>query len=208
MTDTPEAREAVLRGSSALLRATDPPRRGGKHSSAGVAGSLPKYIGDPGRDLGPDAALAKIPHPIVPTPVRQNSHGGIGMVVAPLGQPVGPLAVPPFMICRHGSQMQSVWLQPCVYGCARLLSPDMQGCARRDLKVAHACARLSSTSTGPTSGRKCYITPAFSGIPNKGDRIKAQKKITKRKMVPWPCKSRLDFCKLPALGLEPMPLQL
>ena len=26
--------------------------------------------------------------------------------------------------------------------------------------------------SGPTSGRKCYITPAFSGVPNKGDKIK------------------------------------
>ena len=32
---------------------------------------------------------------------------------------------------------------------------------------------------GPTSGRKCYITPAFSGIPNKGDNIKATKKTKK-----------------------------
>ena len=27
----------------------------------------------------------------------------------------------------------------------------------------------------PKSGRKRYITPAFSGVPNKGDKIKAQK---------------------------------
>ena len=27
--------------------------------------------------------------------------------------------------------------------------------------------------SGPKRGRKCYITPAFSGIPNKGDKIKA-----------------------------------
>ena len=29
-----------------------------------------------------------------------------------------------------------------------------------------------SELAGPTSGRKCYITPAFSGVPNKGDNIK------------------------------------
>ena len=29
-----------------------------------------------------------------------------------------------------------------------------------------------SELAGPTSGRKCYITPAFSGVPNKGDKIK------------------------------------
>ena len=27
--------------------------------------------------------------------------------------------------------------------------------------------------SGPKRGRKCYITPAFSGVPNKGDKIKA-----------------------------------
>ena len=31
-------------------------------------------------------------------------------------------------------------------------------------------------SGGPTSGRKCYVTPAFLMIPNKGDKIKRQKK--------------------------------
>ena len=29
-----------------------------------------------------------------------------------------------------------------------------------------------SELAGPTSGQKCYITPAFSGVPNKGDKIK------------------------------------
>ena len=29
---------------------------------------------------------------------------------------------------------------------------------------------------GPKSGRKCYITPAFSGVPYKGDKIKASPK--------------------------------
>ena len=43
-----------------------------------------------------------------------------------------------------------MWLQPCVYGCARLLSADMRGCAQRDLKVVHGCARLS------TSGKSTY----------------------------------------------------
>ena len=27
--------------------------------------------------------------------------------------------------------------------------------------------------SGPIRGGKCYITPAFSGVPNKGDKIKA-----------------------------------
>ena len=30
----------------------------------------------------------------------------------------------------------------------------------------------NSEMAGPTSGRKCYITPTFSGVPNKGDKIK------------------------------------
>ena len=29
------------------------------------------------------------------------------------------------------------------------------------------------SSRGPTSGRNCYVTPAFSGVPNKGDKIKS-----------------------------------
>ena len=41
-------------------------------------------------------------------------------------------------------------------------------------------------SGGPTSGRKCYVTPAFLMIPNKGDKIKRQKeqKKTKTKIFP------------------------
>ena len=34
---------------------------------------------------------------------------------------------------------------------------------------------LNSTARlGPKRGRKCYITPAFSGVPNKGDKITSQ----------------------------------
>ena len=34
---------------------------------------------------------------------------------------------------------------------------------------------LNSTGRlGPKRGRKCYITPAFSGVPNKGNKIKTQ----------------------------------
>ena len=34
---------------------------------------------------------------------------------------------------------------------------------------------LNSTGRlGPKSGRKCYVTPAFSGVPNKGDKIRSQ----------------------------------
>ena len=34
---------------------------------------------------------------------------------------------------------------------------------------------LKSTGRlGPKKGRKCYITPAFSGVPNKGNKIRSQ----------------------------------
>ena len=34
---------------------------------------------------------------------------------------------------------------------------------------------LNSTGRlGPKRGRKCYVTPAFSGVPNKGDKITSQ----------------------------------
>ena len=34
---------------------------------------------------------------------------------------------------------------------------------------------LNSTGRlGPKSGRKCYITPAFSGVPNKRNKIRTQ----------------------------------
>ena len=34
---------------------------------------------------------------------------------------------------------------------------------------------LNSTGRlGPKRGRKCYVTPAFSGVPNKGDKIRSQ----------------------------------
>ena len=34
---------------------------------------------------------------------------------------------------------------------------------------------LNSTGRlGPKRGRKCYVTPAFSGLPNKGDKIGSQ----------------------------------
>ena len=34
---------------------------------------------------------------------------------------------------------------------------------------------LKSTGRlGPERGRKCYVTPAFSGVPNKGNKIRSQ----------------------------------
>ena len=34
---------------------------------------------------------------------------------------------------------------------------------------------LNSTGRlGPKRGRKCYVTPTFSGVPNKGNKIRSQ----------------------------------
>ena len=63
-------------------------------------------------------------------------------------------------------------------------------------------------SGGPTSGRKCYVTPAFSGIPNKGDKIKAQKKNKKNLNKNFSMVSLFQPCRLPSLGFEPMSFQL
>ena len=42
---------------------------------------------------------------------------------------------------------------------------------------------LNSTGRlGPKRGRKCYVTPAFSGVPNKGDKIRSQ---NLRRGSPW-----------------------
>ena len=42
---------------------------------------------------------------------------------------------------------------------------------------------LNSTGRwGPKRGRKCYITPAFSGVPNKGNKIRSQ---NLRRGSPW-----------------------
>ena len=39
----------------------------------------------------------------------------------------------------------------------------------------HCPGFLNSTGwLGPKRGRKCYITPAFSGVPNKGNKIGSQ----------------------------------
>ena len=59
---------------------------------------------------------------------------------------------------------------------------------------------------GATSGRKCYRTPAFSGIPNKGDNIKAHGKTKGRKRK-FSILS-LGCCRLAPLGNEPMTLEL
>ena len=41
---------------------------------------------------------------------------------------------------------------------------------------------------GPTSGRKCYITPAFSGIPkDKGDKIRIGGAHKGAEMLHHPC---------------------
>ena len=47
---------------------------------------------------------------------------------------------------------------------------------KRGETVHHPCIRSPTKGKkqgGPKSGRKCYLTPAFSVVPNKGDKIKA-----------------------------------
>ena len=42
--------------------------------------------------------------------------------------------------------------------------------------LPHPCLlgpRKTLHSWGPTNGRNCYVTPAFSGVPNKGDKIRS-----------------------------------
>ena len=58
---------------------------------------------------------------------------------------------------------------PCILG-----APQTKGD-----KIRIGC--LGPALWGATKGRKCYITLAFSGIPNKGDNIKAQGKTKKIK---------------------------
>ena len=42
---------------------------------------------------------------------------------------------------------------------------------------------LNSTGRlGPKRGRKCYITPAFSGVPNKGNKMQEQPEIAKNEL--------------------------
>ena len=73
---------------------------------------------------------------------------------------------------------------------SKVPNPNSRGHAiKRGLRVpnhnsrGHATKRgfrdcpgfLNSTGRlGPKRGRKCYVTPAFSGVPNKGDKIRSQ----------------------------------
>ena len=34
--------------------------------------------------------------------------------------------------------------------------------------------KVFANTLGPKRGRKCYVTPAFSGVPNEGDKIRSQ----------------------------------
>ena len=43
-----------------------------------------------------------------------------------------------------------------------------------DMNPAFISAIMAPGRLGPKRGRKCYITPAFSGVPNKGNKIKTQ----------------------------------
>ena len=69
------------------------------------------------------------------------------------------------------------WLpHPCLLG-----GPQVGGIATKPLhsrgsphkETKSKVASSPLPSRGPTSGWKCYITPAFSGVPKQGDKIKS-----------------------------------
>ena len=45
---------------------------------------------------------------------------------------------------------------------------------RRSVPIPNQNILNSTGRLGPKRGRKCYVTPAFSGVPNKGDKIRSQ----------------------------------
>ena len=69
------------------------------------------------------------------------------------------------------------WLpKPCLLGAHKWAEMLRQPCILGDPqtngdKIRIGC--LNPAFWGPTSGRKCYVNLAFSGVPNKGDKIKA-----------------------------------
>ena len=61
---------------------------------------------------------------------------------------------------------------PCILG-----GPQRQARGENQMWLPHPCLlggpqQRGQDQSGPKRGRKCYITPAFSGVPNKGDKIK------------------------------------
>ena len=53
------------------------------------------------------------------------------------------------------------------------LTPTRRATPKRGFKDCPGF--LNSTGRlGPKRGRKCYVTPAFSGVPNKGNKIRSQ----------------------------------
>ena len=44
---------------------------------------------------------------------------------------------------------------------------------RAQANFPHRKGCLTLPSRGATSGRKCYVTPAFSGVPKQGDKIRS-----------------------------------
>ena len=63
--------------------------------------------------------------------------------------------------CLSGAQKRAEMLHhPCILG-----DPQQRG-----TKSEVAASPLPSR--GPKRGRKCYATPAFSGVPKQGDKVK------------------------------------
>ena len=79
---------------------------------------------------------------------------------------------------RHGEQKQNWW------------SPQVGGNATTPLHSRGSPKTWGTNSEllGPTSGRKCYITPVFSGIPkDMGDRIRIGEAHKWAQMLHHPC---------------------
>ena len=68
-------------------------------------------------------------------------------------------------------------------------------------KIRIGC--LNPAFWGATSGLKCYVNPAFSGIPNKGDKIKALKKQKKQKISHGVLDPAYSPADCPHWGLNP-----
>ena len=77
-----------------------------------------------------------------------------------------------------------------VHTCAGTCSHGPYGGYRTCLRIKNCCkckspGFLNSTGRlGPKRGRKCYITPAFSGVPNKGGQNQNSKPPLRVTMMP------------------------
>ena len=83
---------------------------------------------------------------------------------------------------NKGEQNQDCLLQPCLLGGPKVGGSSMsplhsRGSPTKWNKIRIGC--LSHAFSGAKSGRKCYVNPAFSGVPNKGEQ--------NQNCLPQPC---------------------